>query len=51
MKEKRNLIIAGGIVGAASVILVMLGNPANMGFCIACEREKGQDGCTGGFGK
>ncbi len=36
MKEKRNLLIAGGIVGAASVVLVLLGNPANMGFCIAC---------------
>ena len=36
MKEKRNLLIGGGIVGAIAVALVMLGNPKNMGFCIAC---------------
>lgn len=30
------IIIAGLVVGAASVLLVALGNPANMGFCIAC---------------
>ena len=36
MKEKRNLLIGGGIVGAIAVALVMLGNPQNMGFCIAC---------------
>lgn len=36
MKEKRNLIIAGIIIGIISVALVALGNPANMGFCIAC---------------
>lgn len=36
MKEKRNLLIAGGIVGLIAVLLVKLGNPANMGFCIAC---------------
>lgn len=28
--------IGGAIIGAISVILVLLGNPANMGFCIAC---------------
>lgn len=35
-KEKRNLLIAGTITGVVSVSLVLLGNPANMGFCIAC---------------
>ncbi len=36
MKEKRNLLIGGGIVGLIAVVLVLLGNPKNMGFCIAC---------------
>lgn len=35
-KEKRNLIIAGVAIGIISVVLVVLGNPGNMGFCIAC---------------
>lgn len=35
-KEKRNLIIAGVLIGAISVALVAFGNPKNMGFCIAC---------------
>ena len=35
MKEKRNLLIGGGLVGVIAVVLVMLGNPKNMGFCIA----------------
>lgn len=35
-KEKRNLTIAGLLIGAISVLLVVLGNPKNMGFCIAC---------------
>ena len=30
------VIIAGVAVGLAAVILTALGNPANMGFCIAC---------------
>lgn len=34
--EKKKLIGAGLLVGAISVLLVHLGNPANMGFCIAC---------------
>lgn len=34
--EKKKLIGAGLLVGAVSVLLVHLGNPANMGFCIAC---------------
>lgn len=36
MQEKRNLIVAGSIFGVLAVGLVALGNPANMGFCIAC---------------
>lgn len=36
MQEKRNLIITGSIFGVLAVGLVALGNPANMGFCIAC---------------
>lgn len=35
-KEKRNLAIAGILIGVISVALVLLGNPKNMGFCIAC---------------
>ena len=30
------MLCAGGIVGLIAVLLVVLGNPANMGFCIAC---------------
>lgn len=33
---KRLIVLTGLIVGAIAVILVKLGNPANMGFCIAC---------------
>jgi len=36
LKEKKSLMIAGTITGMISVVLVLLGNPANMGFCIAC---------------
>ncbi|NCB02579.1 MAG: YedE-related selenium metabolism membrane protein [Spirochaetia bacterium] len=35
-KEKKSLMIAGSITGIISVALVLLGNPTNMGFCIAC---------------
>lgn len=35
-KDKRNLIFAGLVIGIISVFLVLLGNPGNMGFCIAC---------------
>ena len=34
--EKKKLIGAGLLIGLVSVALVKLGNPANMGFCIAC---------------
>ena len=34
------VVIAGVAVGLAAVVLTLLGNPANMGFCIACfERD------------
>ena len=39
---KRNwlVILTGLLVGAAAVVLTALGNPKNMGFCIACfERD------------
>lgn len=36
MREKRNIMIAGGITGIIAVLLVVFGNPANMGFCLAC---------------
>lgn len=35
-KERRNLGIAGLAIGIISVVLVIFGNPKNMGFCIAC---------------
>lgn len=35
-KEKFVMILAGLCIGVVSVALVLLGNPANMGFCIAC---------------
>lgn len=35
-KEKGMLLAGGGVVGLIAVLLVKLGNPANMGFCIAC---------------
>lgn len=36
MKEKRTIIFFGAIIGILSVALVYFGNPANMGFCLAC---------------
>ena len=30
------IVLAGGLVGLAAVVLTLLGNPVNMGFCIAC---------------
>jgi len=35
-KEKSSIAIAGLGIGAIAALLVMLGNPVNMGFCIAC---------------
>jgi uncharacterized protein len=39
-ESKLGIIVSGGIIGIISVVLVFLGNPKNMGFCIACfERD------------
>lgn len=35
-KEKLTVIITGLLVGVLGVLLVLAGNPKNMGFCIAC---------------
>lgn len=35
-KERKMMIVAGILIGVISVALVLLGNPKNMGFCIAC---------------
>ena len=34
--EKISIVIAGCIIGLIGAMLVFFGNPANMGFCIAC---------------
>lgn len=34
--EKTSIILAGCIIGLIGAMLVFFGNPANMGFCIAC---------------
>jgi hypothetical protein len=34
--EKTGIVLAGIIIGAIASLLVFFGNPANMGFCIAC---------------
>ena len=37
IKKERIMILAAGLViGVIAVVLVLAGNPANMGFCIAC---------------
>ena len=37
MKKEKTIIVAAGIlIGVISAMLVFFGNPANMGFCIAC---------------
>ena len=36
IKKNAPLLICGGAVGLIAVVLTLLGNPANMGFCIAC---------------
>lgn len=47
MKNKKILVaLTGGVLGLLAVVLVKYGNPANMGYCIACFlRDIG-----GGFG-
>lgn len=34
--DKLKMFIGGGIIGLLAVILVKLGNPGNMGICVAC---------------
>lgn len=34
--EKTGIILAGIVIGVIASLLVLFGNPANMGFCIAC---------------
>lgn len=36
MKKSRLVVLTGVITGLAALLLQQLGNPANMGFCIAC---------------
>ena len=36
MKERWKIILTGILIGGAAVLLTALGNPGNMGFCIAC---------------
>lgn len=36
MESKKGIIITGSVIGFLAVLLVKFGNPANMGFCIAC---------------
>lgn len=39
-RENLTVILTGVLVGIAALVLTALGNPANMGFCIACfERD------------
>lgn len=39
-ESKKGIIFAGSVVGIIALVLVALGNPKNMGFCIACfERD------------
>lgn len=35
-KEKVAIIVGGAVIGVIASMLVFFGNPANMGFCIAC---------------
>lgn len=34
--ERLKMLIGGGIIGLLAVLLVKLGNPGNMGICVAC---------------
>ena len=35
-KVNWTVVLTGAVVGLAAVLLTKFGNPANMGFCIAC---------------
>ena len=40
MKDYGLILLAGVVVGIAALVLTAMGNPKNMGFCIACfERD------------
>lgn len=36
MTSKKKMFLFGGVIGLVAAILAKLGNPGNMGFCIAC---------------
>ncbi len=36
LTDKTKLLLTGLLIGAIAIALVRLGNPANMGFCVAC---------------
>lgn len=36
LDSKKGMLAVGGVVGLLAVMLVVFGNPANMGYCIAC---------------
>lgn len=36
MKKYVGIMVTGAVIGILAVVLVVLGNPGNMGFCIAC---------------
>ena len=36
MKKHLTVVVTGAVIGIAALVLVKLGNPGNMGFCIAC---------------
>ena len=47
-KETPIIIGAGVIIGIIAVALVYFGNPANMGFCIACFLRDTSGNCRTG---
>lgn len=46
MKQKGLIIFTGAVVGGLAIMLVKMGNPGNMGYCIACFLRD----ITGGLG-
>lgn len=46
MNQKALIIFTGAVVGALSIMLMKMGNPPNMGYCIACFLRD----LTGGLG-
>ncbi|MDD3334237.1 MAG: YedE family putative selenium transporter [Eubacteriales bacterium] len=46
MKKNMMVIITGAVIGLVALILVALGNPANMGFCIACFLRDSAGSCS-----